>query len=234
MSVRVSCLMSVLNGERYLAEAIESMLSEQGPDDEIIVVDDGSTDATQSILARYEGRIEVITQANAGSAAALNHAVARSRGAYLAVNDADDLWQPGRVALQLAALDAAPEVSLVFGMSLQFVSPELSDDDKRRFAPPQAILRGESIPCAMMRRAAYDAVGPFDEAAKVTFGYSWLAKAKAIGLASVMLDEVVSRRRLHHTNWSRLNRDQLNAESLKAMREQILRRRAMKGEPPSG
>lgn len=226
--------MSVLNGETYLAEAIDSMLSEQGPDDEIIVVDDGSTDGTPAILEGYAGRIRILTQTNAGMATAYNRALAGATGRYIAFNDADDLWEPGRIARQVATLDAAPEVSLVFGMSLQFVSPELSDDDKRRFAPPQSILRGEGIPCALMRRAAYDTVGPFDEAAKVTFGYAWLAKAKALGLQRVMLDEVVSRRRLHHTNWSRLNRDQLNAESLKAMREQILRRRAMKAEPPGG
>lgn len=225
MSARVSCLLSVLNGETYLAEAIDSMLAEQGPHDEIIVIDDGSTDGTPEVLKRYAGRIKVITQPNAGMATAYNRALEQATGRYVAFNDADDLWQPGRIARMCAVLDAEPATDLVFGMSLQFVSPELADADKRRVAPPVALLRGEIFPCMMMRRTAYERVGRFDETMRVTFGYSWIAQAKAMNLGQVMLAETVSRRRLHPNNWSRLNRDQLNAESLKAMREQILRRR---------
>ncbi len=229
--VRVSGLLSVFNGEKYLAEAIDSMLAEIGSDDEVIVVDDGSTDGTPAVLARYAGRIQTISRPNAGSAAALNRAIARSRGRYLAFNDADDLWQPGRIARQVEVLQTNPHIDLVYGMALQFVSPELSDEAKQRFAPPRALLRGESFPCLLMRRSAYETIGPFDESMRMTFAYAWSAKSKAANLGRIMLDDVVSRRRLHHNNWSRLHRDQLEAESLKAMRDQILRRRS--AEPPA-
>ena len=235
MSGTVSALMSVCNGEAYLAAAIDSMLAELAPGDEMIVVDDGSTDGTAAVLARYTGRITVLAHDNRGLAASLNRAVGVARGDLLAFNDADDRWEPGRLAGMRRALAGTPAPDLVFGMSLQFVSPELGADEHRRFAPPVELLRGEGLNCLLLRASTFRRVGALDEAMRATAVYDWLGRAKALGLTSVMLPDIVTRRRLHPGNWTRLNRARLEAESLRALRAQILRRRAAgsDGTPPA-
>ena len=113
----VSVLMAVYNGELYLAAAIESILKQTFTNFEFIIVDDGSTDRTASILAEYaclDSRICVITQSvNAGLTPSLNLALAKSRGIFIARQDADDLSDPHRLARQVAYLQANNQVGLV-------------------------------------------------------------------------------------------------------------------------
>lgn len=221
----VSAMISVFNGAAYLAAAIDSVLVQLEAGDELIVVDDGSTDATPDILAGYSERIAIITQANTGSAAALNRAIAAARGEYLGFNDADDLWEPGRLAAQRLALDTRPEIDVVGGMVQQFISPELPEDERDQLIVPDGVQAGITMACLLMRRGVLETTGPFDESLPMTAVYDWLGRLRAGGRDVVMLDNLVLRRRLHASNWSRLNRVQLQAESLRAMRGQILRRR---------
>src|SRR3954470_5520578 len=111
----VSALMAAYNAEPYIAEAIESALAQDWPADrlEIIVVDDGSTDDTASISARYPVRL--IRQANGGPCAAMNTALAHARGEWLALLDADDAWPVNKLRAQGDVLRARPEVGLVYG-----------------------------------------------------------------------------------------------------------------------
>ena len=112
----VSVLMPVYNGEEYLAEAIESVLSQTFSDLEFVIINDGSTDGTGRILADYEQRderIRVIHRENRGLAAALNQGLDLARGGYIARMDADDVSHPERLAIQVAYLDSHPEVGLV-------------------------------------------------------------------------------------------------------------------------
>ena len=90
----ISVVIPVFNGERYIAAAIDSVLSQTRPADEVIVVDDGSSDSTAAVLLSYGGRITVISQPNRGGADATNQGVAAARGAVLSFLDADDLWTP--------------------------------------------------------------------------------------------------------------------------------------------
>lgn len=108
--------MAVYNTERYLREAIESILTQTLGDFELVIVDDGSTDNSPSILndfATQDSRIKLITQANAGIGAATNRAIAESRGEYLAIMDSDDISLPNRLALQKAFLDRHPNIGAV-------------------------------------------------------------------------------------------------------------------------
>jgi len=114
MSIRVSTIIPAFNAERTIAETLDSALSQQCEGHEVIVVNDGSTDATASILNGYGQRIRVVTQANRGPAAARNTGVAHATGKYLAFLDADDLWLPGKLAIMTAALERNPAASLAF------------------------------------------------------------------------------------------------------------------------
>lgn len=109
----VSVIMPVHNGAQFLREAIESALAQDYTPVEIIVVDDGSTDATPQILASFGSRIRHIRQTNSGAAAARNAALQASRGEYLAFLDADDLWLPQKLRVQIDYLGSHPDVDLV-------------------------------------------------------------------------------------------------------------------------
>ena len=89
--------MAAYNCERYVAQAIESVLAQTRPSDEIIVVDDGSTDGTSDVLRNFDGRIRTIFHRNRGPGGALNVAIAASSGDAFAFLDCDDLWTPEKL-----------------------------------------------------------------------------------------------------------------------------------------
>jgi glycosyltransferase involved in cell wall biosynthesis len=115
---RVSVLLPVYNGGRYLAGAIESILNQSYRDFELLIVNDGSTDGSAAVIAHYQeldGRIRVHTQPNQGFCAALNNGLALVRGEYIARMDADDVSLPERLVRQVAFLDDHPEVGVLGG-----------------------------------------------------------------------------------------------------------------------
>lgn len=125
----VSVVMPVYNGERFLAEAIESVLDQTLPDFELIVIDDGSTDATASILEQYtrrDTRIRVVTHKVAhgyGGEKASNAAYKLAKGKYIAKLDADDIAHPARLAKQVAFLEENPAFFLV-GTFLELIDAD--------------------------------------------------------------------------------------------------------------
>ena len=109
----VTAVIATYNYGRFVTEAIESVLAQTYPEVEIVVVDDGSTDDTQQRLAAYAGRIRSVYQANQSVAAARNTGIQASRGSLIAFLDADDLWHPQKLDLQVRYLAQHPEVGLV-------------------------------------------------------------------------------------------------------------------------
>lgn len=114
---KVSVLMSVYNGERYLVEAIESILTQNYPDFEFLIIDDGSNDGTSRILADYvvkDPRVRVVpNDINIGLARCLNKGIKLARGEYIARMDCDDISLPERLAKQVDFLEKNPSVSCI-------------------------------------------------------------------------------------------------------------------------
>ncbi|MBI1354546.1 MAG: glycosyltransferase [Acidobacteria bacterium] len=108
----VSVITPTYNGSRYIAETIESALSQDYPRLEVIVADDGSTDDTPRVLDGFGDRIRRLRLPHRGENPARNAAVAASRGVYVAFLDHDDLWLPGKVAAQVELLEANPRAGL--------------------------------------------------------------------------------------------------------------------------
>ncbi len=169
---RVTAIVPVYNGAATIAEAIDSALAQSYRDLEVIVVNDGSTDATAEVLRRYEGRIKVIDRKNGGIAAARNTGVAASQSEYLAFLDCDDIWAPTMVERTVAALDDNRDCVLAYtncavidsdGHDLRSAlvgagvdhAPTL-DEMLSRLWPimPSAVI---------MRRSIFDACGGFSE-----------------------------------------------------------------------
>ena len=112
--IEVSVIIPTYNRRTLLPRAIDSVLAQTRAVEEIIVVDDGSTDGTGDMLReRYGDRVRHVWQSNAGVSAARNHGMRLARGRYLALLDSDDEWMPEKTALQVAFLDARPEFGMV-------------------------------------------------------------------------------------------------------------------------
>ena len=111
----VSIVVPAYNHGRYVAETIESVLAQDYPHIELIVIDDGSTDETASVLKRFENSATVVSQANAGQAATINRGWSQSRGEVVSYLSADDRLEPTAVSTAVAALRAHPDAVMVYG-----------------------------------------------------------------------------------------------------------------------
>lgn len=113
-AIVVLTIIPVFNGERTIARAIDSAIAQDLCFSEIIVIDDGSTDCTSSILDRYRHQIRIVRQPNKGAAAARNAGARRASGKYLAFLDADDEWLPDKLRLCVGALECAPSAAVAY------------------------------------------------------------------------------------------------------------------------
>lgn len=169
----VSAIIPTYNRRELVVRAIDSALAQTHPIDEIIVIDDGSSDGTGSALrARYGERIRYVWQANAGVSAARNHGLRLAQGRYLALLDSDDEWLPEKTERQIALLRAHPDFGMVLcdvqcvdstGATIDIVHRRdviREDGPALRWVIHSPALAPAS---AMLRREAYEDVGGFDE-----------------------------------------------------------------------
>lgn len=194
---RITVAMSVYNNAAYLAEALDSILAQSFGDFELVIVDDGSTDASPAIIDGYaaaDPRIRVIRQANQGLIASLNHIIAVARGTYVARMDGDDVALPERFAQQVAFLDANPDHGLV-GTQIWAIDERGERQSDRRIDHP---LSAEHIaaalptasplchPSVMMRRDLLEAVGGYRAAYRHCEDYDlWLRLAERTRMANL-------------------------------------------------
>lgn len=199
--MRVSVVLPVYNRARYVGEAIESVLSQTLPPDELIVVDDGSTDDSVAVVQRFaRPELRVIRRANGGIGAARNSGLCALTGDLVAFIDSDDLWERDKLELQVAALRASDDVQLVFGHLLEFLSPDRAGELAATLRVATDPVPGLIATTLLMRRGAVERIGPFDETLWVGEFVEWMARARDLGLASRMLPGIVARRRIHGDN----------------------------------
>jgi glycosyltransferase involved in cell wall biosynthesis len=163
--------MPAYQAERWIGETLESVLAQTSPPDEVVVVDDGSTDGTAEIVRSFGAPVRLVQQDNGGVSVAYNRAFRESSGDYVAMCPADDIWEPRKLELQREALVAHPEVDVAFAGARYFGIEERDFD-----GPATAgILNGRDFfremyrsdvvpaPTAVIRRALFEHVGGFRE-----------------------------------------------------------------------
>jgi glycosyltransferase involved in cell wall biosynthesis len=220
----ISVVIPVFNGAAHITEAIDSVIGQTLPPDEIIVVDDGSDDSTPDLIRRYEDRVSYLRQPRQGPGAARQRGIRESKGEFLAFIDADDLWLPNKLQLQKHAFDENPSLDLVFGHMRQFLSAEIPAENAARFACDDAIQPSPLISCMLARRSAFDRVGPLRTDLKAEF-VDWYLRAQELGLRMRILDQLLVKRRIHASNFTRTNRD-VRTEYLQTLKASLDRRRA--------
>lgn len=208
--MKIDVIMPVYNAARYVTEAIENVLGQVTDHElELIVMDDGSTDASAGEIQAFGDAVRYFHQDNAGIGAARNRAIALGDGDCLAFLDADDLWTPGKTQLQMDRLAEQPGLEAVFGHSVQFLSPELDPDEHAHLGVVSEPNASELSCTMLIRREAFERVGPYSE----TFlgcDVDWRMRSQEAGLRSEMLPDVVLKRRVHPGSFTYRNRDRLD------------------------
>lgn len=207
----VSVLVPCYNRERYIEEALLSILEQDYPNFELIVVDDGSQDASVEKIEALRQRFDfqLIRQQNQGVSAALNTALSHARGDYIATPDSDDVMLPGRLSLQATYLDAHPEVGCVGGKVVyvdeqgQRLKAEKTVAIRRySFAELLASAHAIGAPVAMYRREAMDRAGGYDPAIRIQ-DFQMTLKVAHLGYCIDVLPELVTLYRRHTSNMSK-------------------------------
>jgi len=232
-SLRVSCIIPAWNAERYLAATLRSVLAQTLVPDEVIVVDDGSTDSTARLAAGFGGPVRVVRQDNAGPAAARNRGIAESSGDLLAFVDADDLWEPVKLERQVAHFVDDPELGYSVTGIRNFVSEELEGRTLRDPRLPEPMV-GYSQSTLVARRCVFDRIGTFDPTLGHADSTAWFLRAREAGLRGEVLPDVLVRRRLHEANRSQQRGGNSRNEHLDLVKAMLDRRRAAAREPVSG
>jgi glycosyltransferase involved in cell wall biosynthesis len=200
------------NAEEYVAAALESVIAQTYRNYEVILVDDGSQDRTPEIARAYLDRIRYIRQDNKGEAAARNAGVVEAAGELIAFLDADDLWLPEKLELQVAHLDTHPEHGLVFSDLIRFNEHGVLDLGVTR-SVHGTLPDGNMLPwlfrdsligsiTVLVRRECFARVGLFDETLPIGCDYDmWLRIA---GLYHIgYIDQSLAMYRQHGSNATR-------------------------------
>lgn len=196
----ISVVITVYDCARYLAAAIDSVLSQTYRPVELIVVDDGSEDGSGEVARRFLPALNYVFQLHEGMGAARNRGVALAQGTFLAFLDADDLSPLDRLDRQMAAFMRDPTLEAVYGHVREFLSPDLDPASTKRLRRAAERIPGRLAGALLIKKDAFLRVGLFNTTLKVGIGMDWSARASEQKLKGLMLPEIVMERRLHSGN----------------------------------
>jgi glycosyltransferase involved in cell wall biosynthesis len=214
----ISVIIPTFNSGKFIAHAVQSVLDQTYQRLEIIVIDDGSTDTTKDILREFNGHIRYCYQENRGPSAARNTGIKIARGDYICFLDADDIWMPNKLEVQLAFMKQYDDISLVFsdteavdlatGLHISILPQTEFRFDLISQIPLQdaftKLLLANFIPTSMVmaRKQCFAEAGLFDEGLRVTEDKDmWLRIAARFKIAYVPC--ILGKKRIHASNISR-------------------------------
>lgn len=226
----ISVIIPVYNGATFIGEALESVFGQTLCPTEIIVVDDGSTDATAAQvlqIAQARGfKIKLLRTRNQGNGAAKNAGLRLAQGSFVAFLDADDRWLPNKLEAQLAHLQADPNLAYVLCRMRAVLEPgtrwprHLNEAHYRQdptLYAPSALLA---------RRTAFDRLGEFNPDYRYGNDGDWFIRARDAGLAMVVVDQVLVEKRIHGDNVSHQT-ETMTRELFQGLRASLKRRRGV-------
>lgn len=224
----MSAVVTAFQCEAFLGEALESVLGQTLPPDEVIVVDDGSTDGTPVVARSFGRRVRVVSRPNGGPGAARNTGLAEARGLWIAFLDGDDAWTEDKTRLQLETAAQHPSAALVFGHAQNLVAPRGVTLAAARTGEDLPGMPGYVVGAMLGRRDALVSVGPFPEGLRLGEFVDWYARAIEAGIGGVLLREVVLLRRIHGENQS-VREKAAAGDYVRVLKSALDRRRA--GQP---
>ena len=194
----VSVIIPVLNGERFVAEAVGSILAQGHPALEIIIIDDGSTDGTEAAVRALPCEVHYFKQENLGPAAARNRGIRDASGDYVAFLDVDDLWPAHTLSTLLGELLRDPSLDLCHGYSQVMDLDPATGTYEYRGNPKEAFPH--SISLAVYRKRVFDRVGLFDKTLLYGEDTDWYNRANELKVNMKRVDAVTLHVRRHGEN----------------------------------
>lgn len=221
-SPKITTIMAVYNGEKYILEAISSLISQSYHNHEILVVDDGSTDNTADIVKNLHAKVTLLRKENGGVSSARNLGITHSKGHYINFCDHDDICPPDRLFNLLEALQSDPDIDFAFGHVEEF-----SDSAKHLKIQPTKYAPGVCSGGIMIKKSAIEQIGQFDTSLSVAEFMDYFLRAKDLGLKFKIIPQTVLKRRIHNSNNSFLNRERLQLEYTTVLKNSLNRRKQL-------
>jgi len=218
----VSAIIPTCNGEQVVEAAIESVLSQDYPHIELLVVVDGSTDRTAEVVRRFSKAV-LLERPNGGAAAARNSGLARASGDLVAFLDHDDLWMPEKISKQVRYLEAHPDMDGVLTYLRHFIEEGLTPPAWLRPGLLDVDCLGYTPSTLMVRREVFSRIGVFQEGHRAEDA-DWFFRARDDGVRLGELAETLVMKRVHETNISSDQTPMLNG-IVKVVRDSLARRR---------
>lgn len=195
----VSIILPIKNGERFLEQALDSVFRQTYTHFELIVIDDGSTDRSAAIARAREG-VRFLTCEGRGVASAWNTGIAAARARLVAFQAQDDLWLPDKLRVQVAYMQARPEVDYSLTRAHTFLEPgdDIPPGCRRELLGHDGF--GLLMEALMVRKTAFDRIGLFNTELKTAQDGDWFARAADGGLRMGRIEQVLLKRRIHNAN----------------------------------
>lgn len=215
----ISVIIPAHQAEKYIAQAVDSVRIQNWQGQlEIIVIDDGSSDNTAAVAETLD--VKVIRKAQGGAASARNAGLQAAAGDLILLLDADDVFTSGAVSAMYDAI-LQSSADAVFAMAEDFISPELTDQQKAELKPRPAAYAGVLPGCSLIRRSVFDTIGLFDDTMRSGETVAWQMKLRDAGIKTAQIPTVTLRRRLHLTNTGRLHQKQEMANYAALLRKRM-------------
>lgn len=230
MNLLVSAIIPVYNGERFLREAVDTILKQNYRPLEIITVDDGSTDGTAELLESFGRQVRYIYQSNKGPAAARNKGFAAVRGEFIAFLDSDDLWASHKLSTQVPYLANDPNLDVIMGHTICF-GPFSSTESELKSAHHS--LLSDQLGSAVFRKSVFEKVGLFDEELSYSEDHDWFLRAREKRISMLILEEVVLYHRRHDHNMTDSPKAGGYYQLTKVLKKSLDRRRQNDDNPKS-
>lgn len=228
-SAKVSVIIPVRNGERYLREAIESVRRQSIAPIEIVVIDDGSADGTAALAETLGSDIRLIRQPHSGVTISRNRGIRTARGELIAFLDCDDVWTDDKLATQVPILLEHVDIQIALGHIRRMWTAPARDGAPSgvRVTEPELALH---LGAALIRRSIFEKVDAFDETVSHAEDWDWFMRVRERGLTVVVHPEVMLLYRRHGDNMSN-NQPEARTALVRLIRRSVERRRSQGGDP---
>lgn len=223
----VSVIIPVHNGGLFLKEAVGNVMHQDYDPVEIIIVDDGSTDGTETLVRDLGDKVVYIRQENKGPASARNSGLKRARGNIIGFLDVDDVWSPDKLDIQTSYLADNPHVDIALGLS-QPMKLVAEKDGQSSFEEWLSPFRALLLGAALFRSPVFEKVGLFDETFHQSEDTDWYMRARELGVRMAVMPQVTLFYRRHMSNIS-LDKQSRDRFFVRALKKSLDRRRAEEG-----